>query len=398
MSIDQQQADREVAQALVWNPPVLTQSMDSDSPCPELTLPPRAFYDLRSLAPWLQGAGTQPLKEDLRQRPLQGELKFIYTYTADARSFSDVADRAEQLKAGTGPDIVAAETGKRKPPETEPVVNKRQKVDSPPETHAESDPNTVYETSGLRKLALLVLRYGIYNSQNPAAFIRSAPLLPAQGPNRRARVKKHYARHECLILALTSEIERGATGIVHGGDLEIYDEQGKLSTAKVVVKLAFSAEQQAKMRHEYSIYRHMAESNTEGVVAVLGGPLAMVMSHGGTSLRSRPTTSYPDVVVADDERTAYLRVLDAIHAANVRHHDIRPENMLIDDAGRVTIIDFDMAELNPSRSSKKREREHMVSLLNSDYVPPRSFPSAASSSDPEGSNSEQSTDSGEETA
>ncbi|KAJ7065134.1 hypothetical protein B0H15DRAFT_176645 [Mycena belliarum] len=309
----------------------------------------------------------------------------------------DVVDRLEQLN-DAGHETPDDDKGKRKTApaylDPEDGTPKRRKLDSASESSEAVDPKIVYERSASRKLALLTFRYGVYNSQNPASFIRSAPSLSSAGPCqiRRARVKKNYALHEYMVLSLTSEIERGATGIVHGGTLELSDEEGNTSTAQIVVKLSFSAKQREKLRHEYTVYHHMA--GVEGVVTVLGlfediedGPLAMVMSHAGVSLRSRPAPHYPDVVVSDAERVAFLRALDAIHAANVRHHDIRPENMLIDDTGRVTIIDFDLAELNPSRSSRKREREHMVSLLNDDYVEPRSHPSAASSPDPETSNS-----------
>ncbi|KAJ7088899.1 hypothetical protein B0H15DRAFT_841083 [Mycena belliarum] len=312
----------------------------------------------------------------------------------------DLVDRMEQHKK-TESETRPAPSGDSdsfraagEPPE------KRQKLDLPA---GESSPKLGIVEIGVRNIALLVFRYGIFNSQRPAAFIRCAPSLTMDnpGPNRRCRAKKHYRRHEYIVITLTSEIERGATGIVHGGTLTISDIDGIELTVRIVVKFAFSAKQKEKMRHEFSIYRHLSAAHVQGVVDVFGlfedveqGPLAMVMSYAGVSIRSRPSKNL-DVTVTDEERAAFLQVLDGIHAANVRHHDIRPENMLVDEAGRATIIDFDIAELYPSRSSRKREREHMVGLLNDAYVPPRTFRSAASSSDPE---SDLGLDSGEETA
>lgn len=64
-----------------------------------------------------------------------------------------------------------------------------------------------------------------------------------------------------------------------------------------------------------------------------------------------------------------------IHRAGVRHRDIRPENLTIDDKGRVFIIDFDMAEISPTEGARSRELIHLTELLDGDYYPPHEFPS-----------------------
>lgn len=73
--------------------------------------------------------------------------------------------------------------------------------------------------------------------------------------------------------------------------------------------------------------------------------------------------------------SAFLRVMTDIHRAGVRHRDIRPENLTVDDHGRVFIIDFDMAEVSPTEGARSRELLHLTELLDGDYYPPNEFPS-----------------------
>ena len=68
-----------------------------------------------------------------------------------------------------------------------------------------------------------------------------------------------------------------------------------------------------------------------------------------------------------------------IHSAGVRHYDIRPENLMMDDKGRTTIVDFDMAKVGAGKWSRKREFEHLCSLLDGEYDPPNQWESPPTS-------------------
>ena len=68
-----------------------------------------------------------------------------------------------------------------------------------------------------------------------------------------------------------------------------------------------------------------------------------------------------------------------IHEAGVRHYDIRPENLMMDDEGRASIIDFDMAKIKAGKRSRQREFAHLCALLDGDYDPPNQCVSPASS-------------------
>jgi serine/threonine protein kinase len=64
---------------------------------------------------------------------------------------------------------------------------------------------------------------------------------------------------------------------------------------------------------------------------------------------------------------AFIRVFENIHGAGVRHHDPRLENLMVNDDGRVTVIDFDKAELDASQSSRAREMTYVKDVLDGVY-------------------------------
>ena len=68
-----------------------------------------------------------------------------------------------------------------------------------------------------------------------------------------------------------------------------------------------------------------------------------------------------------------------IHEAGVRHYDIRPENLMMDDEGHASIIDFDMAKIKAGKRSRQREFAHLCSLLDGDYDPPNQWESPVTS-------------------
>ncbi|KAJ7691963.1 hypothetical protein B0H17DRAFT_1062266 [Mycena rosella] len=41
--------------------------------------------------------------------------------------------------------------------------------------------------------------------------------------------------------------------------------------------------------------------------------------------------------------------MNDIHRSGVRHLDLRPQNLLLNEAGEATIIDFDRAVINPTK-------------------------------------------------
>ena len=149
-----------------------------------------------------------------------------------------------------------------------------------------------------RVVLLLYLRYGVYDSQYPATFYRSAPAIiedKKTPPLLPLRAISSCQTEDCLTSILTAEIGHGATGVVHRGTLhaEGSDESVPLD---VVVKLAFDSEQRDALKNEYEIYRLLRSNGVaQGIVTVLGffddvegGPSALVMLYAGVSLETEP--------------------------------------------------------------------------------------------------------------
>jgi Protein kinase domain len=219
----------------------------------------------------------------------------------------------------------------------------------------------------------LYLQYGIYDSPIPASFIRSAPPLSP-------RAIHTYTDYECMSIVLTSEIGRGATGIVRRGTLEPQNGDGSVPL-DVVVKLAFNSHQQDMLKTEYETYSRLRSKGVfRGLTTTLGffddteeGPCALVMLYAGDSLVDKPERVLSDSewyvsrtwacfempnaklpLCVNNSRLA-LSTLASIHRAGILHGDIRRENILVSSSG-VTIIDFSHSERCDSQEAMDKER------------------------------------------
>ncbi|KAF7329374.1 Protein kinase domain-containing protein [Mycena kentingensis (nom. inval.)] len=255
-------------------------------------------------------------------------------------------------------------------------------------------PATAISAASERNFMLLYIQHGIYDSPVPTSFIRSAPCLhtaPTAPTPKRTPIKRRYRPDEYFTITLTSTIASGAVGTAHTALLRATWKGDNLAAQEVVVKIAFFAEQQEKMRHEFEVYRRLAEHGVKGVPEVYGifddlegGAIAMVMSNCGECLWTlRPDPSDFDLPVTSRQCTRFLKILDGIHAAGVRHRDLRPENLMLTKSGEAFIIDFDLAEFEPSKGAKKRERRALELLLYNAEYPDPAVPSAKSSSESE---------------
>lgn len=151
-----------------------------------------------------------------------------------------------------------------------------------------------------RDVMLLQLRYGYFNSPAPASFLRVGKL--------HSTVSQTHAPDEYMSLVVDSEIAAGATGVAHNASLEILTSDG-VHCLRVVVKFALRPQQQARLRHEFSIYEHMASSEVKGIPKVFGlfkdtesDTLGLVMTHVGTCLLDREPTALK-IIVREPERS-----------------------------------------------------------------------------------------------
>jgi serine/threonine protein kinase len=143
--------------------------------------------------------------------------------------------------------------------------------------------------------------------------------------------------------------------IANGGMASVWEAQDEVLARAVAVKLLashLSEDDRARQRFQREARAAAAVSNHPNVVTIYDvgehdGRTFMVMEllTGGTvadKLRSGERIS---------PRTAmrWLRdaasALDAAHAADVVHRDVKPANMLLDDGGRLAIADFGIARL-----------------------------------------------------
>jgi serine/threonine-protein kinase len=143
--------------------------------------------------------------------------------------------------------------------------------------------------------------------------------------------------------------------IANGGMASVWEAQDEVLARAVAVKLLashLSEDDRARQRFQREARAAAAVSNHPNVVTIYDvgehdGRTFMVMEllTGGTMA---------DKLRAGDRispRTAmrWLRdaasALDAAHAADVVHRDVKPANMLLDDGGRLAIADFGIARL-----------------------------------------------------
>ena len=68
-------------------------------------------------------------------------------------------------------------------------------------------------------------------------------------------------------------------------------------------------------------------------------------------------------------RQRLTQIVNSIHKAKVLHRDLRAWNILVNDAGDLTVIDFDRASVGvASGTDYVHEKKRLKRLLNGHYV------------------------------
>ncbi|KAJ7327929.1 hypothetical protein DFH08DRAFT_816095 [Mycena albidolilacea] len=127
--------------------------------------------------------------------------------------------------------------------------------------------------------------------------------------------------------SFTKQLGRGASGVVVSS-----------ANGSEIVKL-FSNEDLAQ--HEVNVLqraRGLAVPDLRGVVSDRK-KTGVIMSYRGSPIR--------DVGQATTEQKQQLAaVLRSLHHRGIHHHDVHEDNILVDERGRITLVDFDRAELD----------------------------------------------------
>ncbi|KAJ6615495.1 hypothetical protein B0H10DRAFT_2435433 [Mycena sp. CBHHK59/15] len=302
-------------------------------------------------------------------------------------AFRDNVDRYTQMMAnGTLPTTSVAEDTlpaterdkKRRNVDVDvPAGLPKKKKRANADTDLPSSIERVFTEASSRNLMLVRLSYGNYNSVNPSSFIRRGPtLFPTILPPPPGKPQNSYTANQYFTVTVGPEISTGATGAVHDALLEVKTKTGDVLTQSVVIKLAFYPEQRQRMQNEFVAYERLAASNVTGVPAILGifddvdgTANTLIMNHCGESLQhTRLLGDQRNVRVSVAEKAAFLAIIDDVHRAGVRHRDMRPANLLLNNAGQATIIDFDRAELDPPQAGRKREYSSLKRLLEGDFT------------------------------
>ena len=149
-------------------------------------------------------------------------------------------------------------------------------------------------------VALVQLRYGVYNSPAPASFLRVGKT--------HSTANQTCSPDQYILLDVGPEIATGAIGVVHNAELQVSTTSDGIKSLKVVVKFAFKRWQRKKLRHEFSIYEHLSSSGIDGIPIAFGlfedtdsDTLALVMTHVGICLLDR-ASSILEVKVTNSER------------------------------------------------------------------------------------------------
>ena len=165
------------------------------------------------------------------------------------------------------------------------------------------------------------------NSPSPAAFLRRgrgiAPGIPCTNTDvwkSKMEVRaQEYQAHEYFELLLAPDFSSGATGQVHRATIRMSLPDGRLLSSSVIVKVAFHDFQRERLRHEYVVYKHMADKRVKSVASIFGlfediddESSALIMSDAGISLDERELKRNPgklpveQISVTREERLVFL--------------------------------------------------------------------------------------------
>jgi serine/threonine-protein kinase len=172
---------------------------------------------------------------------------------------------------------------------------------------------------------------------------------------------------------LLAELGEGGMGVVYLADR--VDGQFEQQVAVKLVKQGLVSEEARRrfLRERQILARlqHPAIARLlDGGVTAEGTPF-FVMER----VEGRPVTSYctEHALKTDDRLRIFLQICEAVQYAHrnlIVHRDLKPSNILVDDGGRVKLLDFGIAKLLGDGESAIAGSQSIVRALTPDYAAP----------------------------
>ena len=161
-----------------------------------------------------------------------------------------------------------------------------------------------------------------------------------------------------------------------GGMGEVFrarDERLQRDVALKVVQPTSDANQDHLRRFEQEA-RAAAALNHPNIVAIYdvgfehGSPYIVSELLEGETLRSRLTVRPLSVTEAAEYAAQIVQGLIAAHDRRIIHRDLKPENLFLTRDGRVKILDFGVAKLQPSVEESERSVANMTTVTKSGSI------------------------------
>ncbi|NCC42255.1 MAG: serine/threonine protein kinase [Clostridia bacterium] len=169
-----------------------------------------------------------------------------------------------------------------------------------------------------------------------------------------AAIKEYFPKG----LATRDTVQRTQMSLtLMSGDMKKFFEKGRESFAEEARNLA----KFKHTEHVVSVFDFFSENETSYLVMdyVKGISLREYLKRQEKPLSEKKTLELMMPV---------MKSLDQVHKAGIIHRDISPDNILLDDEGNVTLIDFGAA-----RSSVGNETKSLTVLLKHGYAPPEQY-------------------------
>ncbi|KAF9018916.1 hypothetical protein BDZ89DRAFT_1139660 [Hymenopellis radicata] len=289
----------------------------------------------------------------------------------------DVLQRYEA--AGELTQEFAPRAGEKRPsPDDDTRINKKSR--SPPleRPHTGNGTTKAVSTAAGRR------RKGSINVLAPNKSTADTPLKRASRARKNIegttaqmnRLEHSLSRHSSIALYVRLGIYNSPSpsillhpGVTRCESYSSTNNHPNIRHGPIVVKLATTLKRLCRLRHEFSIYERLKAAKVNCIPRVFGfyqdghrDVGALILSHNGHPIANRNT------LLSVDAKNRLKEALLSIHAAGVLHRDIRYWNVLVDDAGHFSVIDFDRATTSASDHEFRWELERLEKLLRGEYI------------------------------